>query len=86
VVLEIARPRGRLARLVFDTWFRRLIPVLGRWAGGGDAYRYLPASVLGYPAPERIARLMAEAGLVEVRWRWLATGLATLHVGVRPER
>lgn len=84
VVLEIARPRGRIGRLLFDTWFRRVIPVLGRFAGGGEAYGYLPASVLGYPAPERIAELMAGVGLSDVQWRWLATGLATVHIGVRP--
>lgn len=86
VVLEIARPRWAPARVLFETWFRRVVPVLGRLARTGGAYGYLPASVLGYPDPDRVATLLAEAGLEEVRWRWLRSGMATLHVGVAPDR
>lgn len=83
VVLEIAVPRAGLASLLFRAWFERIVPRLGRLAGGGGAYRYLPTSVLRYPAPEEIAELMREVGLETVRWRWLTSGMATLHVGRR---
>ena len=63
VCLEIARPRSRLAR-VLRWWFDRIVPVIGRVAGQGDAYAYLVRSVQNYPAPERIAEIMREAGLV----------------------
>ena len=82
LVLEIAEPRAGLGRFLFHTWFRRVVPVLGRAAGDRAAYRYLPASVETYPGPEGIAGLMADTGLQQVRWRWLPTGMATLHVGV----
>jgi demethylmenaquinone methyltransferase/2-methoxy-6-polyprenyl-1,4-benzoquinol methylase len=84
VVLEIAIPRTAAGRLVFETWFRRVIPRLGRLAGVPDAYRYLPRSLDTYPSPPEVAALMRQAGLLEVRWRRLTTGLATLHVGVAP--
>lgn len=85
VVLEIARPRWTPARLLFETWFRRVVPLLGRVARAGSAYEYLPASVLGYPRPDRVAEIMREAGLEDVGWRWLRSGMATLHVGIVPE-
>jgi demethylmenaquinone methyltransferase/2-methoxy-6-polyprenyl-1,4-benzoquinol methylase len=83
-VLEIAEPRGGPGRLLFRTWFRHVIPRLGRLAGLGGAYAYLPASLHRYPSPGAVGVAMADAGLADVRWRWLATGLATLHIGVRP--
>jgi demethylmenaquinone methyltransferase/2-methoxy-6-polyprenyl-1,4-benzoquinol methylase len=83
VVLELAKPSGGIGSFLFRTWFQRVIPRLGALAGSGDAYAYLPESVERYPAPPRIAALMAEAGLGDVRWRWLASHLVTLHVGVR---
>jgi demethylmenaquinone methyltransferase/2-methoxy-6-polyprenyl-1,4-benzoquinol methylase len=86
VVLELAEPQGRVARLLFSTWFRRMVPWLGRLARRGDAYAYLPRSLDRYPPPGRVAQLMADAGLVDVRWRWLTTRLVTLHVGIRGER
>jgi demethylmenaquinone methyltransferase/2-methoxy-6-polyprenyl-1,4-benzoquinol methylase len=84
VVLEIAAPRRFVPRALHAIWFRRGVPLLGRLIGLGDAYRYLPASLADYPPPERVAELMAGAGLTAVRWRWLTGGMTTLHVGVRP--
>jgi demethylmenaquinone methyltransferase/2-methoxy-6-polyprenyl-1,4-benzoquinol methylase len=84
LVLEIARPRSRLPRLVHATWFRRVVPVIGRLIGRGAAYAYLPASLDPYPEPRAVGEMMAAAGLVRVRWRWLAGGMTTLHVGEVP--
>ena len=81
VVLEISRPRSRVARLLAVMWFRRVVPLIGRLAGNGEAYRYLPDSVRDYPEPEAVRDLMEEVGLTDVRWRRLGLGLVTLHVG-----
>ena len=82
-MLEISQPRAGVGRLLFVTWFRRIVPLLGRLIGRQSAYSYLPASLDRYPSPEEIGRLMAAAGLEAVEWRWLPTGLATLHTAVR---
>jgi demethylmenaquinone methyltransferase/2-methoxy-6-polyprenyl-1,4-benzoquinol methylase len=84
LVLEIGRPAATLPRLVHRTWFRRVVPVIGRVIGRGAAYAYLPASLDAYPEPRGIGELMAAAGLVRVRWRWLAGGMVTLHVAEVP--
>lgn len=84
VVLELATPRGGIGRLITRTWFERVVPIVGRLAGGGSAYGYLPSSVRGYPPPEEVAALLRDAGLVDVTWRRLRPGLVTLHVGRRP--
>jgi demethylmenaquinone methyltransferase/2-methoxy-6-polyprenyl-1,4-benzoquinol methylase len=83
VVLELATPERGLGRLVAATWFGRAVPLLGRLAGGGSAYRYLPDSVRAYPSPAAVARGMTDVGLRDVRWRRLWPGLVTLHVGIR---
>ena len=83
--LEISRPRSRLARFM-RWWFDRIVPVLGRLAGQGAAYGYLVRSVQAYPSPERIAEIMAEAGLVDVSWHGMSGGIVTLHEGTVPRR
>ena len=85
-VLEIAVPRAGIGRALFRTWFRRVVPRLGRLARHADAYAYLPASLDRYPPPGEIERRMLAAGFDAVRWRWLPTGLATLHLGRRSGR
>jgi demethylmenaquinone methyltransferase / 2-methoxy-6-polyprenyl-1,4-benzoquinol methylase len=81
--LEIARPRSRLSRFM-RWWFDRIVPLIGKVAGQGGAYGYLVRSVQAYPAPERIAEIMGEAGLVDVTWEGLTGGIVTLHVGTVP--
>jgi len=83
--LEIARPRSRLARFM-RWWFDRIVPIIGRVAGQGPAYGYLVRSVQAYPSPERIAEIMGEVGLVDVRWTGLTGGIVTLHEGTVPQR
>jgi demethylmenaquinone methyltransferase / 2-methoxy-6-polyprenyl-1,4-benzoquinol methylase len=83
VVLEIATPERGAGRALAATWFERCVPLLGRVAGGGSAYRYLPDSVRRYPSPASIAELMEGVGMRRVRWRRLRPGLVTLHVGER---
>jgi demethylmenaquinone methyltransferase/2-methoxy-6-polyprenyl-1,4-benzoquinol methylase len=85
VCLEIARPRSRLARIL-QFWFDRIVPIVGRLVGQGDAYRYLVQSVKGYPGPERIAAIMREAGLEDVRWFGMSGGIVTLHTGTVRKR
>ena len=81
VVLEIATPSGGFGRWVTELWFRRVVPLIGRAAGGGSAYRYLPESVRRYPPPDAIAAHLRAVGLAGVRWRRLALGMVTLHAG-----
>jgi demethylmenaquinone methyltransferase / 2-methoxy-6-polyprenyl-1,4-benzoquinol methylase len=80
-VLELTRPRGLLAPL-YRLWFEALVPTAARLLPGGFAYAYLPASVRRFPGPVNVARLLAEAGFDEIRWRLFAGGAVALHTGV----
>lgn len=79
-ILEITRARGPL-RPFLALWFDRIVPVLGRLAGGGGAYSYLPASVARFPAAEELARLLAAAGFRDVSFRLLGGSIVALHTG-----
>ena len=81
VVLEITTPQRPPLSWFFRLWFDRLVPGLGRLAGDSDAYTYLPSSVRRFPGPEELGRLLAVAGLTEVRWVLTAGGIIAIHSG-----
>lgn len=85
VCLEIARRQTAVSR-VAAVWFDHVVPLLGRVVGYGDAYAYLVRSAKGYPSPERIAEIMSDVGLADVRWFSLFPGIVTVHVGVAEAR
>ena len=82
--LELTPPRGRVFPALFRLYFGRFVPLLGGLVSGeGDAYAYLPASLVGFPTAEELARLMYAAGFRRVAFRRLALGTVALHVGER---
>jgi demethylmenaquinone methyltransferase/2-methoxy-6-polyprenyl-1,4-benzoquinol methylase len=50
------------------------------------AYYYLAESIMNFPTPDAFAKLMEEAGMVEVEKHALTFGITYLHVGRKPAR
>jgi demethylmenaquinone methyltransferase/2-methoxy-6-polyprenyl-1,4-benzoquinol methylase len=86
VLLEFHWPRGlNVLAGVFALYFRRILPRLGAHICGGDlgAYSYLVASIDAFGPPERVAAMLAGAGLRDVRVVPLPGGVASIFVGVK---
>ena len=84
VILELSVPQNRVERWAYDLYFTRLLPRIGGAVSGDKAaYRYLPASVHRFPAPQAFCRMMEEAGFRDVRCRTFTFGLCRMFVGAR---
>lgn len=81
VCLELSLPRPAWWGRLFHAVFRRVSPLLGAAMGQRAAYRYLPASLEGFPDAGRLAATMRAAGLVDVRYRRFGLGSVALHAG-----
>ena len=84
VVLEITTPTQGALSTLLGVWFDRVVPALGRVAGDGDAYTYLPDSVRRFPPPRELAAIMWRVGLRDIRYTLTAGGIIALHVGAVP--
>lgn len=95
---RVLRPGGRLVCLdmtppppgpfgaLYSLYFSRLVPPLaGLISGDMAAYRYLPNSLVGFPNAAAVAALIGEAGLIDVRVRYLAGRTVALHTARKPE-
>jgi demethylmenaquinone methyltransferase / 2-methoxy-6-polyprenyl-1,4-benzoquinol methylase len=84
VVLEFMTPQWQPFRGLYLFYFRRVLPLVGRVISRhGSAYAYLPASVLAFPEPPELARLMGDAGFDAVKWEVMTGGIVAAHFGVR---
>jgi demethylmenaquinone methyltransferase/2-methoxy-6-polyprenyl-1,4-benzoquinol methylase len=87
VILEFTLPPGRLLGLGYRLYFTRVLPAVGRLVSrDGDAYSYLPRTVLAWPSPGEFQREMEREGFVECGHRLLSRGIACLHWGKAPGR
>ena len=85
VILEFSTPRWPVLRVLYQTYFHHVLPLIGRvLSGHRTAYTYLPRSVANFPVEEQLAARMTQAGFTNVAWRSLSFGVAAIHVGERP--
>lgn len=84
VVLEFTTPGWQPFRAFYLAYFRQVLPAIGKLISKHDsAYSYLPASVLQFPEPDRLAAMMEGSGFDRVSWRTLTGGIVAIHVAHR---
>jgi demethylmenaquinone methyltransferase/2-methoxy-6-polyprenyl-1,4-benzoquinol methylase len=95
-LLRVLKPGGRLAilesstcvipgiRWLSEIYLSRVIPLLGRlFSKHGEAYRYLPETILRFPDQKELVGLLEEAGFGEVFFQNQLLGSVAIHVGTR---
>ena len=82
--LDFNRPESRVVRAVYLAYLWVVGSVLG-WLLHRDAetYRYIPASIRRYPGANGVARLIADAGFVDVRVIPVLGGLMAIHLAAK---
>jgi demethylmenaquinone methyltransferase/2-methoxy-6-polyprenyl-1,4-benzoquinol methylase len=84
VILEMALPSRRWLRSIYQFYFRRVLPRLGRLISKHrTAYTWLPESTQAFPGPVELTRRLAAQGFAEVTYRLLMGGVCVLYVGTR---
>jgi demethylmenaquinone methyltransferase/2-methoxy-6-polyprenyl-1,4-benzoquinol methylase len=87
VILEMALPSRRWLRSIYQFYFRRVLPRLGRLISKHrTAYTWLPESTQAFPGPAEFTRRLAAQGFDEVHYRPLMGGVCALYVAERSER
>ncbi|MBO4467628.1 MAG: bifunctional demethylmenaquinone methyltransferase/2-methoxy-6-polyprenyl-1,4-benzoquinol methylase UbiE [Bacteroidales bacterium] len=82
VILELSVPSNKFLLALYKLYFLHIMP----WIGGvisGDkaAYKYLPASVMAFPAPDVFCGMISAAGFRSVRHRAFSFGLCRMYIG-----
>jgi demethylmenaquinone methyltransferase/2-methoxy-6-polyprenyl-1,4-benzoquinol methylase len=80
--LEFSRVNAPVLDRLYDVYSFAVLPRLGEAvAGDGAAYRYLAESIRRFPPQKKFARMIAEAGFSQVKFRNLSGGIAAMHSG-----
>jgi demethylmenaquinone methyltransferase / 2-methoxy-6-polyprenyl-1,4-benzoquinol methylase len=84
VILEMALPQRHLLRTAYQFYFRRVLPLIGRWISKHTtAYSWLPESTRVFPAPPELARRMAADGFSDTQYELLMGGVCAFYIGTR---
>jgi demethylmenaquinone methyltransferase / 2-methoxy-6-polyprenyl-1,4-benzoquinol methylase len=84
VICEFSQPVFGPFRFVYLKYLMRSLPWIARRVSSNpDAYAYLAESIRVWPPQEDLARLIADAGWTDVRYRNLSGGIVALHLAER---
>lgn len=87
IILEFSTPSSPLFGPLYRFYSHRILPWIGGvLSGNRAAYEYLPASVDGFPSPERLQALMEDAGFIDVSVVHLTFRIVTVHQGRKATR
>ena len=82
-ILEFAMPTSPVFRHLYVSYFRHILPRIGRWISGhSTAYAYLPASVDAF-SPPAFMEMLRRCGFVDVRADPMTFGSVFLYTARR---
>lgn len=80
-ILEFSIPERAPFRWIYMAYLKYLLPAVGGLISGDhEAYRYLRDSVMGFPAPAILEKIMEERGFRIVQSRSLLGGISHLYL------
>ncbi|MEE9910583.1 MAG: bifunctional demethylmenaquinone methyltransferase/2-methoxy-6-polyprenyl-1,4-benzoquinol methylase UbiE [Deltaproteobacteria bacterium] len=82
MVLEMTFVQNRFFKLIYYVYLNYLLPVFARFFSKNPAaYYYLADSIMNFPSPDDFAKMMEEAGMVNIEKYPLTFGITWLHIG-----
>lgn len=81
VILEFSNPTNPVIGFFYRLYSHKILP----WVGGlisknRSAYEYLPASVDGFPNPEKFSELIQQCGFKSVKHHSQSFGIAQIYI------
>lgn len=87
VVLEFSRPRTFPIKQLFNFYFNRVTPFVGKvFSKDNRAYTYLPESVSAFPDGDQFIAIMKKTGFSDCTWQPLTFGIASIYTGTKPRQ
>lgn len=86
VILEFSYPSNRLIRGLYDFFFSRIMPLVGRLISKDPtAYLYFRESVKGFIWGDEMLQHLRQAGFQEAAYKPLTFGITTLYAAIKPK-
>ncbi|TVR77667.1 MAG: bifunctional demethylmenaquinone methyltransferase/2-methoxy-6-polyprenyl-1,4-benzoquinol methylase UbiE [Saprospirales bacterium] len=82
VILEFSRPRMFPLKQIFNTYFKYILPTIGRLTSRDPkAYKYLYESVQVFPDYDRFTSVLMKCGYTNSEYKILTTGICCIYEG-----
>lgn len=91
IIAELARPRNKILRFVYNIYVFKIVPWYGRHFDKGriidgkmPAYVWLTQSLKDFPYGDDMVKILEEKGFVNTRFYSKSFGAVNIYVGIKP--
>lgn len=85
-ILEFSKPEKGLFRVIFNFYFKRILPIIGKVVSKDkSAYKYLHDSVSEFPSGKQFCDVLKKAGYINIELVALTFGVATIYIAEKPK-
>ncbi len=82
VVMEFSKPRSFPFKQLYNFYFRRILPLVGRLVSKDtSAYTYLPDSVRAFPDGRKFLDIFERSGFKNTKCTQLTFGICSIYIG-----
>jgi demethylmenaquinone methyltransferase / 2-methoxy-6-polyprenyl-1,4-benzoquinol methylase len=82
VVLEFSRPTAFPMKQIFNFYFKKIMPIIGKMVSKDSAaYSYLPESVSSFPVGTQFLDIFQKAGFKNTQCIPLTFGISAIYIG-----
>lgn len=82
-ILEFSQPKSKIFSAIFKFYFHKILPIIGSWISGSNAYKYLPESVTEFASRDELQNLMESTGFKNCKMMDLTFGTTSIFTGVK---
>jgi demethylmenaquinone methyltransferase/2-methoxy-6-polyprenyl-1,4-benzoquinol methylase len=83
-ILELGLPRGKAVRPLYKFLLKQGMPRFAGLFAPRGPYDYLAESIVAFPAPEQVKKMLSKSGFLAFAPRPLSMGMCWLYIGKRP--
>ncbi len=80
-ILEFSQSKSKIFSACFNIYFHKILPKIGAWISGSNAYNYLPESVSEFMTRNELINLMTSAGFKNCYIKDLTFGITSIFTG-----
>jgi demethylmenaquinone methyltransferase / 2-methoxy-6-polyprenyl-1,4-benzoquinol methylase len=84
-ILELGVPQVNPMQMIYRVLLKYAMPITAGLFAPKGPYKYLAESILAFPAPEQVKRMISKAGFLAFAPRPLTMGMCWLYVGKKPK-
>ena len=80
-ILEFSQSKSKVFSYLFNFYFQKVLPQIGKLISGSDAYKYLPESVSEFVTRDELINHMKKSGFIHCSIKDLTYGITSIFIG-----